>query len=296
MADSKIPKKPAVNRDRKVAFVSGASRGIGAESAVALAKSGFDVAITARTLSDGESHDYVAGNMPLPGSLEATAEAIKSYGGEALCLKADILQAESIQAAADKALAHFGRIDLLFNNAIYQGPGNLVSVLDTQRDHLEMMYQGNVYTPLSLVQTFLPTMLAQGGGTILNMLSHTALHDPPAPADKGGWGFVYPSSKAALGRMAGALRVEHPDSGLRVFNIEPGTVITAVMRSAGIDEKALARYKTCSPQSIASVVAWLADNEPREEWRPTELLRAPSIAKELGYLDADSLLAPLSAN
>ena len=279
-----------MSNDAKVAFVSGASRGIGAETAVALARNGYDVAISARTLSEGESQDYVAGNMPLTGSLEATAHAIRGYGREALCLKADILQANAVQAAADQALRHFGRIDFLFNNAIYQGPGNLTPVLSTTRAHLEAMYQGNVFTPLALVQNFLPGMLDRGEGTIINMLSFTALHNPPAPADKGGWGFVYPSSKAALGRMAGALRVEHPNSGLRVFNIEPGTVITEVMRSAGIDEKALANYKTCTPQSIAAVVAWLADNEPDASWTPAEILKGPAIAKELGLLKTDSLL------
>lgn len=275
----------------KVAFVSGASRGIGAEAAVALAHAGYHVAITARTLSDGESQDYVAGNMPLPGSLEATAHAVRKAGTEALCLKADILDPVAVRAAADQALDHFGRIDLLFNNAIYQGPGNLSTVLDTTVEHLDLMYQGNVYTPLRLVQSFLPGMLERGAGTIINMLSHTAEHNPPAAADRGGWNFVYPSSKAALGRMAGALRVEHPDSGLRVFNLEPGTVITEVMRSAGIDEKTLAHFKTCSPQSIAAVVAWLAENEPKEEWQPDKLMRGPQIAKALGYLGLGSNLS-----
>ncbi len=274
----------------KTAFISGASRGIGAESAVALAKAGYNVAITARTMSEGESQDYVAGHMPLPGSLEATASAVRAYGKEALCLQADVLQPDTIQAAAERALQHFGHIDFLFNNAIYQGEGNLTRTLDLERKHLDAMYQGNVYTPLALVQAFLPGMLERGQGTILNMLSHTAFHNPPAAADKGGWNFVYPSSKAALGRMAGALRVEHPDSGLRVFNIEPGTVITEVMRSAGIDEATLSQFKTCTPQSIAAVVAWLAANEPLAEWQPDQLLRAPSIAKQLGLLGTDSLL------
>lgn len=276
---------------KKVAFVSGASRGIGAESAVALAKNGYDLAITARTLNDGESQQYVAGNMPLPGSLAATADVIRQMGREVICLKADILDQHAVAQAADATLEHYGRVDLLFNNAIYQGPGNLSTVLDSTREHLDAMYQGNVYTPLALVQSFLPGMLERGGGTIFNMLSHTALHNPPATADKGGWGFVYPSSKAALGRMAGALRVEHPNSGLRVFNIEPGTVITEVMRSAGIDELTLAQYKTCTPQSIAAVVAWIAGNEPAPEWQPEELLKAPAIAKALGLLKTPSLLS-----
>jgi NAD(P)-dependent dehydrogenase (short-subunit alcohol dehydrogenase family) len=274
----------------KVAFITGASRGIGAETAVALAKAGFRVAITARTLSEGESHDHVGKIAPLPGSLEATAAAVRAVGGEALCLRADILDEDSMVAAAEQALAHFGRVDLLFNNAVYQGAGNQERLMDVTKEQLLAIYQGNVFTPLALIKALLPAMEAAGGGTIINMLSYTATVDPPAAADKGGWGYAYPSSKAAFGRMAGALRVEHPDSGLRVFNMEPGTVVTEVMKAAGVDEAVLQRYKPCSPATIGAVVAWLAENEPREEWNPRDTLRAPAIAKELGLLKVPSRL------
>ena len=84
----------------KVAFITGASRGIGAESAVALAQAGYQVAITARTLSEGERHDYIGSSTELPGSLEATAAAVQRAGGEALCLRGDILEPQSMVAAA----------------------------------------------------------------------------------------------------------------------------------------------------------------------------------------------------
>ncbi len=276
--------------EHKVAFITGASRGIGAETAVALARLGYWVAITARTLSDGESHDHVGTIAPLPGSLEATAAAVESVGGEALCLRGDILDEDSMIAAAQATLDHWGRCDLLFNNAVYQGTGNQERLLDVSREQLQAIYQGNVFTPLALIKQFVPAMEENNGGLILNMLSYTAFNDPPAPADKGGWGYAYPSSKAAFGRMAGALRVEHPDKGVRVYNIEPGTVVTEVMKAAGVDEEVLARFKPCTPAAIAAVVAWLADNEPREEWQPLDILRAPRIAKELSLLDAPSLL------
>ena len=125
----------------KVALITGASRGIGAESAVALARLGYRVAITARTLAEGERHDHVGSDAPLPGSLEATAAAVERAGGEALCLRADILDEQSMVDAALQAQAHFGHIDLLFNNAVYQGEGNLASVLDVTREQLERIYQ-----------------------------------------------------------------------------------------------------------------------------------------------------------
>jgi NAD(P)-dependent dehydrogenase (short-subunit alcohol dehydrogenase family) len=274
----------------KVAFITGASRGIGAESAVALARVGYKVAITARTLKEGEAHDHVGSNKPLPGSLESTAAAVKSVGGDALCLQGDILEPDSMIQAARDALAHYGHIDLLFNNAVYQGTGNLEPLLDVSEEQLLHIYRANVFTPLALVKIVLPGMLEQGAGTILNMVSATAFTNPPAPADKGGWSFAYPSSKAALARMAGSLRAEHPEAGLRAYNLEPGLVITEVMRLAGIDEDVMARFKPCSPAAIASVVAWLAENEPAPEWQPEEVLRCPAIAKELGLLSAPTLL------
>jgi NAD(P)-dependent dehydrogenase (short-subunit alcohol dehydrogenase family) len=274
----------------KVAFITGASRGIGAETAVALAKAGYRVAITARTLADGESHDHVGSASALPGSLEATAAAVADAGGEALCLRADILDAHSIVAAANAALQHFGRVDLLFNNAVYQGKGNLETLLEVTKKQLQAIYQGNVFTPLTLVQQLLPGMIERGSGTIVNMVSHSAFTDPPAAADKGGWGFAYPSSKAAFARMASSLRAEHRDSGVRVFNLEPGLVMTEVMRLAGIDEAVMARFKPCTPAAIAAVVSWLADNDPAQAWDPTGILRGPAIAKELGLLRSPSLL------
>ena len=274
----------------KVAFITGASRGIGAESAVALAKAGYRVAITARTLTDGENHDHVGSSVALPGSLEATAKAVESVGGEALCLRGDILEPQSMVAAAQAALKHFGRIDVLFNNAVYQGTGNIEALLDVAEEQLWSIYQGNIFTPLALVKAIVPGMIARESGTVLNMVSHSAFTDPPAAANAGGWGFAYPSSKAALARMGASLRAEHPGKGLRVFNLEPGLVMTDVMRLAGIDDAVMARFKPCSPAAIAAVVSWLVDNEPPQAWNPQTVLRGPAIAKELKLLQSPSLL------
>jgi NAD(P)-dependent dehydrogenase (short-subunit alcohol dehydrogenase family) len=276
--------------EKKVAFITGASRGIGAESAVALAQAGYHVAITARTLTEGEPHDHLGTSAPLPGSLEATATAVRATGSEALCLQADILDETAMIEAARAAVKHFGRVDLLFNNAVYQGTGNQESLLDVTREQLDAIYQGNLFTPLALVQTLLPGMIDSGGGTIINMVSYTAFNNPPAPANKGGWGFAYPSSKAALARMAGTLRVEHPDKGLRCFNLEPGTVVTEVMKAAGITEAVLQRFRPCTPATIAAVVAWLAVNEPQEDWQTQDILRGPAMARALDLFKTPSLL------
>lgn len=275
---------------RKTAFITGASRGIGAETAVALARAGYDVAITARTVAEGEAHDHGGKVAPLPGSLEATAEAVRREGGRALPIASDILDEASVVAAAAAAVDEFGGIDLLFNNAVYQGAGNLARLEDVTREQFDAILQGNLFTPLALVKAVLPGMCERGGGTILNMVSATAFLNPPAPADRGGWGFAYPASKAALVRMAGSLRAEYPDAGLRCYNVEPGTVVTEVMKSLGITEEIMQRYKPCSPAAIASVIAWLAENEPWDAWLGEDVLRCPAIARDLGTLAIPSYL------
>lgn len=274
----------------KTAFVTGASRGIGAESAVALARCGYDVVITARTAVAGEAHDHLGRLSALPGSLAATADAIRREGRKALPLQADILDEGAMLEAAANALTEFGTIDLLFNNAVYQGDGNLAPVLDVARAQLESIMQGNFYTPLALVKALLPGMLRQGSGTIINMISYTAFNNPPAPADRGGWSFAYPASKAALARIAGSLRAEHAGSGLRCYNLEPGTVLTEVMKAAGITEDVLRRFQACSPAAIAAVVAWLSTHEPWPEWGADEVLRGPAIARQLKLLRMPSYL------
>ena len=86
----------------KVAFITGASRGIGRETALAFARAGFDLAISARSLDEGESHTHGLRNpdgTALPGSLNATAAAIRELGRKALVVRMDLLDSESVLAA-----------------------------------------------------------------------------------------------------------------------------------------------------------------------------------------------------
>ena len=269
---------------RKVAFITGASRGIGAVTAIALARAGYNLALTARTLREGEQHEHGAWasqKSALPGSLEATAAAARAYGAETLLLRSDILDTASVLAAADRALEHFGRVDLLCNNACYQGPGNLQRVLDVTLEQAEKVYRGNVLTPLALVQRLLPGMLAQGEGSLINMVSGSAMADPPAPADQGGWSFVYPSSKAALIRMVPSLRVEHAGSGLRFFNVEPGFVLTEAMKANGFGVDVPTLYQATEPEAIAAVVVWLAESDAALAWHDKGVIRAPQLHRKL---------------
>ena len=269
---------------RPVAFITGASRGIGAVTALEFARHGYDLALTARTLKEGEQHEYgswESTTTALPGSLESTAAAAREFGSEVLLLRSDILDTASVLAAANQALAHFGKVDVLFNNACYQGPGNMQRVLEVELDQVEKIYRGNVLTPLALVQKLLPGMLERNSGAVINMVSGSALSDPPAPADEGGWGFAYPSSKAALIRMMPSLRVEHKSRDIRFFSVEPGFVLTEVMKANGFDDKIAARFNPTPPQAIADIVYWLASDEAALEQHHRAVIFAPQLHKKL---------------
>lgn len=274
--------------ERRVAFVTGASRGIGKAASLALAEKGFDLVLTARTLVEGEVREYspLAGRSlrrAMPGSLEVTAREVRERGREALAIRLDLLERDSIESALEEALAHFGRVDLLLNNGIYQGPGLLDRVLSLDLHHLEKLMQGNVLAPLILVQRLLPGMLEQGRGWIVNMVSAAGMSDPPAPGDAGGWGFGYAASKAAFLRMAGVLAVEHADCGVRFHNVEPGMIVTESMRAQGLTEELARRFRGAPPEVPAAVIAWLASDPAAEAWQG-RTVHAQRLCRELGLL------------
>jgi NAD(P)-dependent dehydrogenase (short-subunit alcohol dehydrogenase family) len=247
---------------RKVAFITGASRGIGKASALALAKKGYDIVVTARTLKEGESFD----GRPLPGSIETTAEAVRKVGREALAIRLDLLDRASMEQAVERTLGEWGRIDLLLNNAVYTGPGSMVHFLDLDLEQVATMFQANVFAQIFLTQKVLPGMLERGSGSVINMISASGLVDPPAAAGKGGWGFAYAATKGAFQRMVGVLRVECADRGVQFYNVEPGFVITEAMKLNDPDGELTKRYPGAPPEVPAAVIAWLASDPGAREW------------------------------
>ena len=270
-----------------VAFVSGASRGIGRATALALAAKGFDCVLAARTVSGGEVHEYSPDRRrslrrAMPGSLAETAAAVRERGREALVVRLDLLDPPSVDAAAAAALAAYGAIDLLVNNAIYQGPGIMDRVLETDPERVEDILRGNVTSQLRLVQRLLPGMLERKRGAIVNLVSAAGLSDPPVPPERGGWGFAYGASKAALLRMAGCLAVEHAGSGVSFFNLEPGLILTESMRVQGLTEDLLASVGGgAAPEVPAAVIAWLATAPGAAAWHG-KTVHAQPLAKQLG--------------
>jgi len=246
---------------RRVAFVTGASRGIGKACAVALARAGFDVALSARTVAEGETREHSAtvrasDTRPIPGSLAATAELVGAAGGDAFVLPADLLDRSSLEGAATAALERWGRIDVIVHNARYIGPGHMDRFLDTPIELIERQLEANVIAPLAIDRVLLPAMIAGGGGTIVDITSAAAYADPTHPAGDGGWGLGYGASKAAFHRIAGFLDVEHRGDGIRCFNVQPGVIAT---ERGAIDAVQFGFGDWgAPPEVVGAVVAWLA--------------------------------------
>ena len=119
----------------KVAFITGASRGIGRETALAFARAGFDLAISARTLDEGEHHDHAlrdADGTPLAGSLNGTAAGLARTGSPGAGGADGPARQRFGAAACEAVLAEYGRIDVLVNNAIYQGSDLNAAFMDLQ--------------------------------------------------------------------------------------------------------------------------------------------------------------------
>jgi NAD(P)-dependent dehydrogenase (short-subunit alcohol dehydrogenase family) len=211
------------------ALVTGASRGIGKAVAIALAHAGYDVAITARTVHEGDAVAPETG-MPLVGSLETTTAAIRASGRAAHPVVLDLLDLGSLAGAVDDVAARFdGRLDVVVNNAIYTGPSNTLLFGDTPPDELIHRVTGNLTAQLLITQRALHHMLGVGdgsGGTFVNITSAAGQHTPHVAVDKGGWALAYAATKAGFHRIADMLAVEYGDQGIRAININPGFIAT----------------------------------------------------------------------
>ncbi len=245
-----------------VVFITGASRGIGAATAEAFGRAGWRVAIAARTCADSRQLAHQLrrpDGQLLAGSLATTAAAVQACGAEVFVHAMDLMDVVSMDVALDAVLAHYGRIDLLINNAVYQDREMNAMLLDLEDVALERTLLGNVVAPFHLARRLLPTLLGQGGGQIINVCSGAGQSDPPVAANQGGWGFAYGASKAGLARLAGCINREHGKQGVRAFSVNPGLVTTEAVTATLGDDSALAqRYGAMTPAAIAASLLWLA--------------------------------------
>src|ERR1700737_1981092 len=145
----------------KRALVTGATRGIGKATALALAEAGWDVAVTGRTVRAGDGRDDsdTGEGRSLPGSLEETAAIVRASGRNALELVADLHDHSALRSAVDQVIAHWGGVDLLVNNAVDTGPGSMVPIVDLGVEQLEAKLAANVVAQFVMIQAVLPAML-----------------------------------------------------------------------------------------------------------------------------------------
>ena len=218
---------------RRRAMVTGASRGIGKATALALANAGWDVAITGRTRRAGEGRDDsdTGGGRSLPGSLEETAGTIRESGRKSLELVADLHDPLALRSAVDRVVAEWGGVDLLVNNAVDTGPGSMVGMQELTVGQMESKLAANVVAQLVLVQAVLPGMLEQGSGFVVDVTSHVATADPPGPVGQGGLG-------PGLCRVQGGLSSICPavSGGIRRAGdpgLQPGSRVRRNRASAG---------------------------------------------------------------
>lgn len=246
-----------------VALITGASRGIGKACAVELAERDYDVAVLARTLSEGETRDHSptlrdVDLTPLPGSIASTVAAIESRGANALGLQADLLDRASLGSAVATILERWGRIDVVVHNGRYIGPGHMDQFVETPIELIERQIEANVIAPLVINKLVLPSMIANGHGIIINITSSSGYSDPTRPAGKGGWGMGYGVSKGAFHRIAGFLAVELDGTGVRCHNLQPGLIAT---ERIGQDMAKFGIANVGAPMEVvAKVVAWLTTN------------------------------------
>jgi NADP-dependent 3-hydroxy acid dehydrogenase YdfG len=181
----------------KIWFITGASRGFGRIWAEAALQRGDKVVATARQLA-------------------SLADLTATYGANVLTLALDVTNPEQVKLAVEQAHAHFGRLDIVFNNAGYSLVG---TIEEASLDEIRAMYETNVYGAVSVIQAALPLLRAQGSGHILGTSSGVGQITLPVIG-------YYCSSKWAFEAIHESLAAEVAPFGIKVTIIEPGAYAT----------------------------------------------------------------------
>jgi len=239
----------------KVALVTGASRGIGESIAQRFAAAGAAVAVSARTVEEGDH--------PLPGSIGTTVREITDAGGTAVAVAADLSKAEDRRRLVEQTVKELGPIDVLVNNAAitYFEP-----VEDFTERHYELMFAVQVRAPFELAQMVLPGMKERGAGWILNISSGAGRHPqgPPYPSRRMRGGTVYGMCKAALERFTTGLAAEVHADGIAVNVLSP----SGLVKTPGVDMHGLTRGVPDEliekPEEFAETALWLCTGDPAE--------------------------------
>lgn len=188
---------PVAGASTKIWFITGASRGFGRVWTEAALQRGDKVAATARQLA-------------------SIADLTQKYGANVLTLELDVTNPEQVKTAVAQAQAHFGRLDIVLNNAGYSLVG---TIEEASLAEIRAMYETNVYGAVSVIQAALPFLRAQGSGHILGTSSSLGHVTSPVIG-------YYCSSKWAFEAIHESLAAEVAPFGIKVTIIEPGAYAT----------------------------------------------------------------------
>lgn len=225
---------------RRVALVTGASRGIGEESAVALARDGFDVALAARTVD----------------ALQQTAGRCAAEGARTSVIPTDVTQESQVRGMVDKAVNDLGGLHAVVNNA--GGTGFMASVVDTRPEGWEKLLRLNLTSVFWVLQSAGRILLEQEEGTVVNIASYAGVGAAPTLS-------AYGAAKAAVMSLTRSTAAEWGPAGVRVNAIAPGWIKTGLNRAvwenpeaeeAFVKGAALQRWGEAG--EIAECVAFLA--------------------------------------
>ena len=202
--------------DGKVAIVTGASRGIGAEIAKLFASEGAKVVCAARTLNEGD-------HRLLKGSLAGTVEEIEHAGGQAVAVAVDVSEETECRKLVQAAQDRFGPIDVLVNDAAltYYAP-----IIDFDVKRWVRAFAVNVHGPFMMSKLVLPQMIERRRGAIVNISSGSAIGPGRGPyKDAARGGTMYGATKAALERFTQGLAQEVAAYDISVSAVSPSQIV-----------------------------------------------------------------------
>jgi citronellol/citronellal dehydrogenase len=194
----------------KVVLITGASRGIGKQLAIRFAQEGANLILAARTVD--------ASSSPFPGTIHETAAEVRALGVKALPVRCDLAIRSDLENLCRAAIAEFGRVDILINNAAYFGPGHYDAFMSLSLEQWDTMIDVDLNAPVHACRLLLPGMIERGSGLIICMTSVAATHDVPL-GGRGGISPGYPTAKAGLNRFVRALAAEIREHRIRLSRL-----------------------------------------------------------------------------
>lgn len=199
----------------KVALITGSASGMGRLAAEVFAREGASVVVTDILEKEGEE----------------TAQTIREAGGSAIFVRGDAARGEDVRQVVDTAIASFGRIDVLYNNAGIM-PAEDTSVIETSEELWDKVLDVNLKSAFLYCKHTIPHMIEQGKGSIINIASFVAFMGCTVPQD------AYTASKGGMLSLTKSLAVQYGGNGIRCNAICPGPIETPLLRYLWTSEEA----------------------------------------------------------